>query len=152
MASTLSNAALTVTVTENLTLNGSNHGSTKHMTITGINEVSKRIVTALASTDSTQIYAGAATTATGAFVTSNVKYIRITNLDDTYPVVLSFSNGADHHAQFSLAAGQIFIVTDTSGSFDNNAAIHLFSGEDITQITAMGVGGTVDIEILVASS
>ena len=44
MASTLSNAALTVTVTENLTLNGSNHGSTKQMTISGINEVSKRIL------------------------------------------------------------------------------------------------------------
>ena len=152
MASTISNATLSVTVTETLNMNGSNHGSTKQMTISGINEVSKRIVTALASTDSTQIYAGASAASIGTFITANVKYIRITNLDDTYPAVLSFSNGADHHAQFSLAAGQIFIVTDTSASFDNNAAIHLFSGEDITQITAMGVGGTVDKEILVASS
>lgn len=152
MASTISNATLSVTVTETLNMNGSNHGSTKQMTISGINEVSKRIVTALASTDSTQIYAGASAASIGTFITANVKYIRITNLDDTYPAILSFSNGADHHAQFSLAAGQIFIVTDTSASFDNNAAIHLFSGEDITQITAMGVGGTVDIEILVASS
>ena len=152
MASTISDASMTVTITESLILNGVNQGSTKKMTIAGINEVSKRIVTVLASTDSTQIYAGAAAASIGTFITSDVKYIRITNLDDTYPAVLSFSNGADHHAQFSLAAGQVFIVTDTSASFDNNAAIHLFSGEDITQITAMGVGGTVDIEILVASS
>ena len=152
MASTISNAALTVTVTETLNMNGSNHGSTKQMTISGVNEVSKRIITVLASTDSTQIYAGAAAASIGTFITANVKYIRITNLDDTYPVILSFSNGVDHHAQFSLAAGQIFIITDTSASFDAESAIASFSGEDITKIEAMGVGGTVDIEILVASA
>ena len=47
MASTISNATLTVTVTESLTLNGSNHGSTKRIDVTGVNEVSKRIISCL---------------------------------------------------------------------------------------------------------
>ena len=56
MASTISNATLTVTVTESLTLNGSNHGSTKRIDVTGVNEVSKRIISCL--TTGTQIYKG----------------------------------------------------------------------------------------------
>ena len=41
MASTISNSSLSVTITEKLTLNGTDHGSTKKMTISDINEVSK---------------------------------------------------------------------------------------------------------------
>ena len=87
MASTISNATLTVTVTESLTLNGSNHGSTKRIDVTGVNEVSKRIISCL--TDGTQIYKGHATVASfGQFIYGNVKYIRITNLDDTNAVTI----------------------------------------------------------------
>ena len=81
MASTLSNATLTVTLSESLTLNGADHGSTKKIQIGGVNEVSKRIMTV--ATGGTQVYAGASAAAYGTFVTADVKYVRITNLDDT---------------------------------------------------------------------
>ena len=151
MASRISNANLVVTFSEKLILNGRDHGSTQKITIAGVNEVSKRILTC-ATTPGTQIYRGAAAAAFGTFVTENVKYIRITNLDDTYPVVLYFSNGVDHSMQHVLAAGQIFMITDTSASFDTATTAADFSGEDITRIDAMGVGGDVDIELLVASA
>ena len=41
---------------------------------------------------------------------------------------------------------------DTSASFDTAASAAAFSGEDITRIDAMGVGGAVDVELLVASA
>ena len=151
MASTLSNATLTVTVTESLTLNGAEHGSTKKMTIAGVNEVSKRIMTC-ATSPGTQIYRGASAASFGTFVTANVKYIRITNLDDTNSVILYFANGVDHSFEYVLATGQVFMITDTSASFDTATTVAGFSGEDITRIDAMGVGGTVDVEILVASA
>ena len=151
MATTLSNATLTVTISESLTLNGANHGSTKKIQITGVNEVSKRIMTCAVS-PGTQIYRGASAAAFGTFVTANVKYLRITNLDDTYPVVLYFANGVDHSIQHVLAAGQVFMITDTSASFDTAATAAAFSGENITRIDAMGVGGAVDVELLVASA
>ena len=151
MASTLSNATLSVTISESLTLNGADHGSTKKIQITGINEVSKRILTC-ATDPGTQIYRGASAAAFGTFVTANVKYLRITNLDDTYPVVLYFSNGIDHSIQHVLAAGQVFMITDTSASFDTASTAAAFTGVDITRIDAMCVGGTVDVELLVASS
>jgi len=151
MASTLSNATLTVTLTENLVLNGSDHGSKKVISIAGVNEISKRIMT-VATTPGTQVYAGASAAAAGTFVTDNVKYLRITNLDDTNFVVLHLSNGSDHYTQFSLAAGQVFILTDMSASLDNASAVASFSGENITEIYAMADTADVDIEIIVASS
>ena len=151
MATTLSNATLTVTISESLTLNGANHGSTKKIQITGVNEVSKRILTC-ATDPGTQIYRGASAASFGTFVTANVKYLRVTNLDDTNSVVLYFANGVDHSFEYILAAGQVFMITDTSASFDTANTVAGFSGEDITRIDAMGVGGAVDVELLVASA
>lgn len=149
MASTLSNAALTVTVTENLTLNGSNHGSTKQMTISGINEVSKRIMTS--ATTGTQIYAGGSAVSYGTFTTSDVKYVRITNLDATNYIILHLE-GNSHYAQIRLDAGHVFILTRTSGVLDNNASVASFSAEDVTRIDAMANTAAVDIEIMIASA
>lgn len=148
MASTLSNAALTVTVTENITLNGSNHGSTKQMTISGINEISKRIMTC--ATGGTQIYAGAGSVSHGTFATSDVKYVRITNLDATNYIILHLE-GNSHYAQLRLDAGHIFMLTRTSSTLDNSDAVATFSANDITRIDAMANTAAVDIEILVAS-
>ena len=46
MTSTVGSATLTVTLTEAITLNGYDQGSTNTLTIASVNEVSKRIVTA----------------------------------------------------------------------------------------------------------
>ena len=45
MASTISAATLTVTITEAVTLNGYDQGSSNSLSIASINEVMKRIVT-----------------------------------------------------------------------------------------------------------
>ncbi len=149
MASTLSNAALTVTVTENITLNGSNHGSTKQMTISGINEIQKRIMTC--ATGGTQIYAGGSSVSYGTFETSSVKYVRITNLDSENYIILHLE-GNSHYSQIRLDAGHIFMLTRTSSAFDNSSAVTTFSAEDITRIDAMANTAAVDIELLVASA
>ena len=81
MATTLTNATLTVRVIEDVELNGKKSGNTNIHKITGINEVSDRIVTSLI-TGTTLMSLGDAAAA-GTYVRDNVKYIRITNLDDT---------------------------------------------------------------------
>ena len=153
MASTLSNSTLVVTITEKLTLNGRDHGSNHKITITGVNEVSKRILTC-AVTPGTQIYAGGSAASYGTFVTDNVKYIRVSNLDDANSVVLHLSDGSSHHSQHLLAAGQVFFLSDLSASFDSAATVAAFSGENIVRIDAMSshASEAVDIEILVASA
>ena len=49
MASTISAATLTVTVTESITLNGSNMGATNTLSVASVNEVNQRIVSLDAS-------------------------------------------------------------------------------------------------------
>lgn len=149
MASTLSNATLNVTLTESIVLNGAEHGSKKKMSISGVNEISKRIMTV--PTTGVQVYAGSSAAAYGTFVTANVKYLRITNLDTENYVVLHLE-GNSHYAQLTLAAGHVFMLTDVSSTFDNNSAIASFSAEDITRIDVMANTADVDIEILVASA
>ncbi len=151
MASTLSNATLTVTVTENLTLNGSDHGSTKKMTIAGVNEVSKRIITTL--TTGTQIYKGHETIASfGQFIYGNVKYIRITNLDDTNGVTVHIEDTTNTtYAQFLIPAGHVFYLTDAAGSYGDNSTAATPTG-NIERIDALASSASVDVEILVASA
>lgn len=149
MASTISNGTLTVTITEKLILNGKDHGSSKKITSTGINEVSKRILTC--ATTGTQVYAGAAAASFGTFVTDNVKYVRITNLDDTNFIVLHLE-GASHYAQIAVAAGSVFLLTDVSSVFDSEAAVASFTAVDITRIDVMANTAVCDIEIMVASA
>ena len=149
MASTLSNATLNVTLTESIVLNGSEHGSKKKMSISGVNEISKRIMTC--TTSGTQIYAGGSSVSYGTFATSDVKYVRITNLDTENYVVLHFE-GNSHYAQIRLDAGHVFMITRTSSVFDNNATVASFSAEDITRIDVMANTASVDIEMLVASA
>ena len=43
MATTITNAVLTVSINENINLNGSQQGSSNTFSISGINEISKRI-------------------------------------------------------------------------------------------------------------
>ena len=149
MASTLSNSSLTVTVTEKLTLNGRDHGSNQKITITGVNEVSKRILTC--ATSGTQVYAGSTAAAFGTFVTNDVRYIRITNLDDTNFIVLHLE-GNSHYAQIAVPAGSVFFLTDVSSVFDNASAVASFSAEDITRIDVMANTAACDVEIMVASA
>ena len=56
-----------------------------------------------------------------------------------------------HVSQFQIPAGHVFFVTDAAASYGSAATIAVPTG-NIERIDAMGVGGTVDIEILVASS
>jgi hypothetical protein len=150
MATTVSNGTLTVTVTEKLVLNGKDHGSTKKITATGINEISKRILTC-PTTPGVQVYKGAAATAYGTFVTADVRYIRITNLDDTNFIVLHLE-GASHYAQIAVPAGSVFFLTDVSSVFDNETEVVNFTAVDITRIDVMANTAACDIEIMVASA
>ena len=151
MASTISDASLTVVVTEKLTLNGREHGSSQKMTITGVNEVSKRILTTL--TTGTQIYKGHATVASfGQFIYGNVKYIRITNLDDTNSVSIHIEDTSNTvYTQFLIPAGHVFYLTDAAGSYGGASSAEVPTG-NIERIDALASTAAVDIEILVASA
>ena len=93
MATTITAATLTVTLTEAVSLNGYDQGSKNTLTVSSVNEVNKRIVTV--PTSEIEVVAISTANAAGTFIEGDVRYIRITNLDDTNHVTLTFKNEND---------------------------------------------------------
>ena len=153
MASTITNATLTVTITESLSLGGTQYGGTKTLEIADINEAFKRIVKCAASQTTTiATFNGNAFAADNALDLEDAKYVRVTNLDDTNPIELAIVGAATLY-QVRLAAGESHILgapddlmlaeADTSPSFGTMA--------DIASIKVNPASNDVDVEILVAS-
>jgi hypothetical protein len=154
MATTITNATLTVTLTESISLNGSEQGASNTLTISNIDEISKRIVTVPAS-EVTVIAMGTAVS-NGTFIESDVLYIRITNKDDANHVTLTFKDENNSEFALKLDKGQSFIYNgDLAGgvvdTMDANGSALSLALADLVDITAIADTAPVDLEIFVAS-
>jgi hypothetical protein len=123
MASTISSATLTVTTTESITLNGSNMGATNTLSIASINEINQRIVTIDSGNVRTLFNFGGAVAA-GEFVRANVKYLRITNKDDTNTVSINIRGNATN----------CWVEVEPSGSFMLTTASTMMEADDDTTV------------------
>ena len=157
MASTITASTLTVKVTEAISLNGTSHGASNTKTFASIAEISKRILTITTNECTIATFSGAVASS-GHFNDGNVRYIRITNLDDTYFVTLTFRNDDNDEFAVKVDAGQSFILCG-----DNSTGMELiFNAESgdaasdtafgsLTTIQADAEASTVDIEMMIAS-
>ena len=159
MASTITAGTLNVTLTERIVLNGRDQGSTNTLSISGINEISKRIVT-ITTTESTIATFSAAVASAGHYVAADVRYIRFTNKDDTNFITLTFRNQDNDEAAIKLDAGQSFIwngdnVNGMGAVFnatqDADAASSTNFGS-LTNIQADADTDSCDLEVFVASA
>ncbi len=155
MTSTLTAATMTVTVTESINLNGTNQGATNTLSLASIAEVSKRIVNVPAS--EVEVVAMSTAVAAGTFVESTVKYIRLTNLDDTNHITLTFKDEDATEFAVLLDKGQSFIYNgDISAGVVNTmhagGSALTVSLNDLVNITALADTAACDMEILVAST
>lgn len=152
MATTIASAPLVVKITESCTLNGVQQGGTYTKTISGINEISKRIVTA--TTTLTTVAAFDSEVAAGTYIIANVKYIRLTNLGSQVVTVQINSSAATEAASFLLAAGESFVlfdVDDAFGAHDSSIGA-LVADADISAIQLDTDASTSDVEVFIASS
>ena len=158
MASTIGTATLTVTLTESITLNGANHGSTNSLSIGSVNEVSKRIIT-ITTAEAVIATFSAAVASAGHYVAANVRYIRFTNKDDTNFITLTFRNQDNDEVALKLDAGQSFIFNGDNANGmtavlnatqDADAASSTNFGS-LTNIQADADTASCDLEMLVAS-
>ena len=152
MATTLDDAKLTIRVTEEVTLNGRELGNTNKHEITGINEVSERIVTI--PTNQVTILSASSNVGAGTFLSSSIKYIRLTNLDDTNFVRVTFASGSaetSNTADFKLGAQRTMMFTSTafSGSSTN---VDFSSFNDFTNLKCIADSDSVDVELFVATT
>ena len=158
MATTITPATLTVTITEEISLNGQDKGSTNALTVASVTEVSQRIVE-VPTSEITILSFQATNPGAGTFDRADVRYIRLTNKDDTNYVVLVFTDGNSTEFILKLDAGKSFIWgCDNSGGVVDNmlasgSAITVNStamSGDLVTISAIANTANCDLEIFVA--
>ena len=158
MASTITSATLKVTLTERVVLNGRDHGSANTLSISGINEVSKRIIT-VTTTESVIATFSSAVASAGHYVAADTRYIRFTNLDDTNFVTLTFRNQDNDEAAIKLDAGQSFIwngdnangMTAVFNATQDADAASSTNFGSLTNIQADADTGSCNLEVIIAS-
>ena len=156
-------ATLTVTVKEAITLNNIDYGSERSLDISSVNEIVKRIVTIPAS--EVGLLGFATTSATdlsksylaGQFDEDDVRYIRITNLDSSNHITLTFRDEDSTEFCMKVDAGHSFIYPgDNSGGVVDTmkaSGSALASGlSDLVDITVDTDTASCDVEVFVGSA
>ena len=147
MASTVTAATATVQITESLTLANVDRGGTHTRTITNVAEADRRVMT-VASSGETDLVELDTANGQGKFVRASIRYIRITNLDDTNFIRVRFKKSGAETADVKVSAGATFMFS--TGSMDVDATASAFSAfVDIDNISAQADTADVDIEFVV---
>lgn len=153
-------ATLTVTITEELTLNGADRGSTNTLSVASVTQVYHRIVTCPASVDTTvATFQTATSTSDNAIDLEDAKYLRITNLDGSNPINLSLqvSGGEDGSANMSatilVEAGRSFVMGAVHDGIavDDDAATIVTALTDLESVLVDPGANAVSVEVFVAS-
>jgi hypothetical protein len=149
MATTVTAENLTVTITEQYTLNGVSYGNTMNKTYTDNGEVYQRIMAIPAGTGEDAftdiINFGAADNAGQADI-DNYKYFRIKNLDDANFLTLRVKGSADSFF-VKIKAGETFLLMDNE--IDAVASSTTFDAfTDISKISANADTAEIDIEFV----
>tara|TARA_Y100000768_G_scaffold40512_1_gene26543 strand:- start:168 stop:656 length:489 start_codon:yes stop_codon:yes gene_type:complete len=161
-------ADLIVTIREELTLNGDNHGAKNTLTISDIDEVFRRILTCPANNETTiarfrSSVGNASGTATfdSALDVQDVKYVRVTNLDSSNSLTLSLQvevgeddSGADTSASVLVEAGKSFILGsphDGINLSDTNANL-VTDLVDLDSLVVQPGSNAVNVEVYIASA
>tara|TARA_R100000951_G_C2650332_1_gene184155 strand:+ start:645 stop:1091 length:447 start_codon:yes stop_codon:yes gene_type:complete len=144
MASTVTASTATITISENIVLNGVSYGNSIDKSFDSQGEVIQRIMSL--ATSFTDIFHTSTVDGRGQVVADDWCYFRITNLDDTNFVNLRLYNGTDSQF-FKLEAGESFFLM--SPDIDVTAAGTIFNNfADITQIAARADTAACDVEVL----
>ena len=160
-------ATLTVTVKEAITLNNIDYGSERALDISSVNEVVKRVVTAsttecgligfISALRGVGVTANKVGYVAGMFDDGDVRYIRITNLDSSNHIMLTFRDEDNTEFKMKVDAGHSFIYPgDNSGGVKDTmhaagSAITV-SLNDLVDITALADTDSCDVEVFVGSA
>jgi len=148
MASTVTAATATITISENLTLNGVTYGNSTSKTFASQGEVIQRIMSI--ATTFTDIFHTSTADGRGTIVAADWCYFRITNLDDTNFLTLRLYDGTDSQF-FKLEAGESFFLM--SPDIDVKASGTAFTAfADITQIAADADTAACDVEVVMITA
>ena len=150
-------ADLTVTITEDLTINSAEVGGSNTKTITGITDAYKRTITCTNGQETTiATFAANEYTSAGALDLGNVKYLRITNVDTTNEVevgyVLDRSGGGNFQITVKSGDSHILYAAEQIATIEADTSPAFGELDDISSIIVRPVqAADVRVELFVAS-
>jgi len=139
-------ATFTSQIFEILTLNGDNVGSSVTQNINNINYVDNRILS-VPSGLTTTLFSMDSNPGAGTFVTSSIKYIRVTNNSTTVPVKLIISSSTEAMS-YLIATGSSYMMS-TSKMTGSTAGL---SFDDIKSVKIEPSGSSASIEYYIATT
>jgi hypothetical protein len=150
MATTVTAADLTVTITETISLNGVQYGNSINKTFSTQGQVDQRIMSiAPLEGTFTDIFSFSTVDGQGIGVKNDYAYFRITNLDDTNFITLQITAGDTFWIK--LKAGESFMLMDNE--MDAIASSVVFAAfADITKVSADANTAACDIEYTVITA
>ena len=146
---------LTTTITESITINGSNRGSTNVTTTSSIVDTFERTITCTHSQTTTIAEFGATNHASASNIDhDNVKYLRVTNLDETNECMLGVVTGASNY-QVRLRAGASHVLFNGDdiaiGEEDTTPAFAAITG-DLASLQIRPINtNDIQVELFIAS-
>lgn len=139
-------ADLVVYINEKITLEGNDRGVFTTQTIPGISYVDNRIFN-LPSGSITTLFSLSNTTGPGTFVTSSVKYARITNKSTTIPVKIIISSSTEAMS-YLINTGSSYMLS--TSKITSSLTDLIFN--DIVSIQAEPSSSNATIEYFVATT
>lgn len=155
MASIITAADLTVTITESIVLDGKDYGVGNEFVVEDVNEIYTRIVNV--PTSQIALFTFSSTVGAGNMIPGTTQYFRITNKDDTNYVELVLNGASNNSIALRLEAGASFLYGDVGadGSVtmldaNDSAAITSATFVNLENIKAKANTAAVDLELFAA--
>ena len=143
-------ATFTSQIFEILTLNGDNVGSSVTNTINNVNYVDNRIFS-IPTGSVTTLFSMDSVPGAGTFVTSSVKYVRVTNNSTLFPVKLIVSSSTEAMS-YLISAGSSYMISTSKMTGSVSVSTSSFNFSDIQSVKAQPSGSAASIEYYIATT
>jgi hypothetical protein len=141
-------ADLNVLIRERINLEGTERGTDYNLTLTEVNYIDNRIINCPSGSFTTLLLFDQNVGA-GTFITTSVKYLRITNHSSTTSCILKTENDEDEVMSYQLAPKGSYLLSDLGMvSTDSNLII----GDYIKSLKIRPASGNADIEYFIATT
>ena len=152
MASTVSASTLTVTVTEQITLNNASYNQNVVKTISGIRNYSKRVYTVAGSgINKSHAIAEFVPLESGQkYSIEDLRYFRLTNLDDRNNITIALSSASSSAGIECTPKSSVVLFDKRVGSASSKSPIATTKSLDTVYVVNPQISG-VDVEVVVAT-
>lgn len=154
MASIVTPTTFKVTIKEEQTIKGISSVNEVEYSIPSVKQVDRRLVTCPQTTSVDLFDIDNTLPGAGQFVSSSLKYVRVSNLDDTNPIALTFSGSEGSFTQ-NVTANTSYVFANSSITASNadvfDSTNYLFN-DGINTVKAFASGSAVDVEYTIVNA